>query len=56
MGDKDSKQAAQADLDLKAKEAEEVKGGRIYGLEGKRRKKKKSGAMGSGGSASHKPL
>ena len=52
MGDKaDSKQAAQADLELKDKEAEEVKGGRIYGMEGKRRKKKKSGRGSHGGGA-----
>jgi hypothetical protein len=56
MGDKaDSKQAAQADLELKEKEAEEVKGGRIYGMEGKKRKRKKHGALGGGGSANAKP-
>jgi hypothetical protein len=56
MGDKaDSNQAAQADLELKDKEAEEVKGGRIYGMEGKKRKKKKHSALGGGGSANAKP-
>lgn len=45
--------AAQADLQLADKEAEEIKGGRLYGKQARKRKK---GAAAGGGSANAKPM
>jgi hypothetical protein len=55
MGDdRDKAQAAaQADLELSDKEAEDVKGG---SAEAKRRKKRKKGGSGGSGSATNKPM
>jgi hypothetical protein len=55
MGDDRDKApaAAQADLELSAKEAEDVKGG---SAEAKRRKKRKKGGSGGSGSATNKPM
>lgn len=53
MGDDRDKQAAQADLELSPKEAEDVKGG---SAEAKRRKRRKKGGSGASGSATNKPM